>query len=341
MAVSLAVKYRPKRFEDTLSQKSIITILKKQLELRKYTNCYGFFGPSGCGKTTIARIFGNEINQGRGNIIEIDGASNNGVDAIRAIIEEANQRSLDSEYKIYVIDECHMITNAGWNAFLKTIEEPPKYTIFMFCTTNPEKIPATINNRIMRFNLTKVNSDLIKSRLEYICENEGFTNYLEACDYISKLSGGGVRDAISLLEKCANYNSDLKIEIVLECLGDFSYQSFFNLTSSLVNKDLESILNIIESYFSSGKDLKLFVDQYLDFSLDLLKYCLFKDISVVKIPTSLELRCQKFSAIDGITTWISNIVKEVLNVKNMIKNDLNNKNTIEVMFIKMCTEISL
>lgn len=170
---SLATKYRPQTFETVSSQSAIITILRKQLELKKYTNCYAFCGPSGCGKTTIARIFGNAINQGKGNIIEIDGASNNGVDNIRAIIEEANSRSIDSEYKIFIIDECHMITTAGWNAFLKTIEEPPKYTIFMFCTTNPEKMPATINNRVMKFNLSKVDTNLIRKRLEYICEQEG------------------------------------------------------------------------------------------------------------------------------------------------------------------------
>lgn len=114
MAQSLSVKYRPKTFEETLSQSATITILKKQLELGKYTNCYGFCGPSGCGKTTIARIFGTLINKGKGEIIEIDGASNNGVDAVRAIIDDANKRCVDgSEYKIFIIDECHAISTQG------------------------------------------------------------------------------------------------------------------------------------------------------------------------------------------------------------------------------------
>lgn len=111
---ALAVRYRPQKFEDVCSQGSIITILKQQLQKKEYTNCYGFCGPSGCGKTTIARIFGNAINQGKGEIIEIDGASNNGVDNIRKIIEEASTRCIDgAEYKIFIIDECHMITTAG------------------------------------------------------------------------------------------------------------------------------------------------------------------------------------------------------------------------------------
>lgn len=171
---SLATKYRPQTFEECLSQRSVITILKNQLAKEQYTNCYGFCGPSGCGKTTIARIFGNMINKGKGEIFEIDGASNNGVENIRKIIDEANTRAIDgSEYKIFIIDECHMVTLAGWNAFLKTIEEPPKYSIFMFCTTNPEKIPVTIKNRLQIYNLSKVPTEQINKRLNDICIMEG------------------------------------------------------------------------------------------------------------------------------------------------------------------------
>lgn len=336
---SLAVLYRPQKFEDVSSQRSIIKILKRQLETGNFTNCYGFCGPSGCGKTTIARIFGNEINggDGKGEIIEIDGASNNGVNNVRAIIDLAEKRSTMGAYKIFIIDECHMITLAGWNAFLKTIEEPPKYSIFMFCTTNPEKIPATINNRIMRFNLTKVDTNLIKNRLTYICEQEGFTNYEDACDYIAKLSNGGMRDAIASLDKCANYSTDLSIENVLNCLGDFSYDSFFNLTGSLLNGDEASVLQTVESYYSSGSDLKLFVEHYLDFLLDLTKYCLFKNMECVKIPNNLESRCSGFANnVPNAVDYCNKYVDSLLNIKNTIKNDVNNKTTIEAMLIRTC-----
>ena len=306
--MSLATKYRPANFETTLAQGSTIKILQKQLELNKFTNCYLFAGPSGCGKTTIARIFGNLINQNKGQLIEIDGASNNGVEAVRDIIDSANQRAVDSEYKIFIIDECHMITTAGWNAFLKCIEEPPKYTIFMFCTTNPEKIPDTIKNRVMRFNLSKVNTDLIKQRLIYICQREGYTNYTESCDYIAKLSNGGVRDAISLLEKAANYNTDLSINNVLDCLGNFSYDSFFNFTGQLLNGDEAAVLKTLNDYYESGNDLKLFIESYLEFALDLTKYCLFKSMDVVKIPVSLQARCDGFSVISDILGWSNDLV---------------------------------
>ena len=347
MAQSLAVKYRPMRFEDVCAQGSTIKILQKQLELNKFTNCYLFAGPSGTGKTTLARIFGNLINQNKGQLIEIDGASNNGVEAVRDIIDSANQRAIDSEYKIFVIDECHMITTQGWNAFLKCIEEPPKYTIFMFCTTNPEKIPATILNRVMRFNLSKVPTDLINRRLLEICRDEGYFNYTESCDYIAKLSNGGVRDAISLLEKAANYNTNLSINNVLECLGNFSYDSFFDLTNFFVDQNEGAMLNLLESFYNSGKDLKLFVEQYLEFVLDLTKYCIFKDMACVKIPLSLEAvkneagepssRCVKYvTGFDGSLEYFNNLVAKILDIKNTIKYDVNNKTTIEAMCIAIC-----
>lgn len=350
MSESLAVRYRPKDFETVCSQGSTIKILKRQLELEKYTNCYLFTGPSGCGKTTLARIFGNKMNNNQGSLIEIDGASNNGVDAVRDIINSAKGRSIDSKYKIFIIDECHMITLAGWNAFLKCIEEPPMYTIFMFCTTNPEKIPATILNRVMRFNLSKVDINLIKDRLLYICENEGYTNYVEACEFISKLGDGGVRDSIAYLEKCANYSTDLNINNVLECLGNFSYDLFFDLTNAFVDGNQSQVLTIIENFYNSGKDLKLFVDQYLDFALDLTKYCLFKDMQSIKIPASMEVvrlpdgnpssRCVKYvTGFDDNLVWFNKLISKLLTIKNTIRYDLNYKSTIEVLCIEICRGI--
>lgn len=335
MAQSLAVKYRPKTFEDVLGQTSVLKILSRQLEINKISNCYLFCGPSGDGKTTIARILANYINKNVGNIIEIDGASNNGVDAVRSIIEASRERSIDSEYKIFLIDECHMITTAGWNAFLKCIEEPPQYTIFMFCTTNPEKIPETILNRVMRFNLNKVDTNLIIDRLKYICVQEGFYNFDEACEFIAKLSNGGVRDAIATLEKCAGYDSNLDINNVLACIGNFSYDSLFNLTVNILNNEYGEVLRQIDDFYNSGSDLKVFVDQYLDFILDLTKYCAFKDMSIIKIPSSLSKRCEGYSNIPEILSYSTRLIEKLLNIKMLIKNDPNIKNTVEAMFISI------
>lgn len=347
MSESLSVKYRPKVFEDVLSQSATIKILEKQLETGNIKHCYLFAGPSGVGKTTLGRILARRINNNQGQPIEIDAASNNGVDNVRDIIEQAKLRSIDSTYKVFIIDEVHSITSQGWQAFLKTLEEPPEYTIFIFCTTNPEKTPDTIRNRVQRFNLSKIPTDLIRRRLEHICEVEGFTNYTEACDFIAKLSSGGARDAICSLEKCADFSKDLTISNVLSCLGSFSYDGFFDLTNACVDKDEATVINLLEVFYNEGKDMKLFVEQYLDFCLDVTKYCLLGSMSSIKIPASLEAvklsdgspssRCLKYvTGFDGSLTYFNNLVQRILDLKNMIRYDVNPYNTIVAVFMNIC-----
>lgn len=333
---SLACRYRPKDFSDVCSQEATIKILEQQLSTGSFVNCYLFTGPSGVGKTTIARILANKINQGQGTPIEIDGASNNGVDNVRAIIESAQERALDAQYKVFIIDECHAITSAGWAAFLKCLEEPPKYTIFMFCTTNPEKIPDTIKNRLMRFSLFSVSLPKIQQRLNYICEQEGFIDYNEGIEYIAKLAGGNLRDAISMLEKCSHYSNTISISNVLTCLGDFSYDTFFKLTNSLIDGDKTTALSIIDNYCNTGVDIGRFVDQYLEFILDLNKYCIFNSMSVIKIPASMEKDIKYTTGIENGAAWYSWLLNKVLNIKNAIRYDDSVKNTVEIMFLNIC-----
>ena len=340
MRTSLAVKYRPKTFEEVCDQKITVQILKKVVENRTFKNVYLFAGDSGAGKTTLARIFANAINRGEGTPIEIDGASNNGVDQVRAIVESANQRSLDSEYKIFIIDECHMITTAGWNAFLKGIEEPAPYTIYIFCTTDPNKIPATILNRVQRYNITKISAASVKSRLEYICQQEGFTNYEKTCDLISKVCDGSMRDAITYLEQCADYSKDLGLENTKLILQGLSYEPLFALTWALQDKDESKIFEIIENLYMSGADLKAFIDTYLDFTLNLTKFALFKNIKATSIPEYLAIQenqvVQQTVNIQDNVKWFNLLTDALLNIKFNIRYDTSYKATIEAALLKFC-----
>ena len=344
---SLASKYRPKTFDEIVGQTAVVKNLLRQLETNTFKNTYLFCGPSGDGKTTIARVFAKTLNGGLGTPIEIDGASNNGVDNVRAIIDESKTRALDSEYKVIIIDECHAITTQGWQAFLKCIEEPSPYTIFIFCTTDPQKIPATILNRVMRFNLTRISTEEIRNRLMYISSVEGFSNYAESCDYIARLSCGGMRDAIAMLEKCAGYSNNLDLNNVIYSLGNFSYETFLDLTNYLVDGNEAEVIRIIDSCYDAGGDIKLFIEQYLDFVLDLNKYCLFQNIDITKIPTTLEnpkyendTRCVKYAVgFDGSTQYLNKLADRLLSLKMLLKSDTMPRTTATITLVNICRGI--
>lgn len=172
MSKALAIKYRPHTWDEVTEQGSTKIILQQQLESGEVKNAYLFCGPAGCGKTTCARIFAHDINNGQGNPIELDAASNNGVDDVREIIQQAKTKSLDSEYKIFIIDECHALSNSAWQAMLKIIEEPPAKSIFIFATTDPQKIPKTILSRVQRYDFQRISQDGIVNRLKYILDEE-------------------------------------------------------------------------------------------------------------------------------------------------------------------------
>lgn len=344
---SLSLKYRPRTFEDVVEQGITTKILNKVIEKREFKNAYLLAGPSGCGKTTLARILANRINQVNDAdtdpaYIEIDAASNNGVDQIRTILEEAKARDMYHEYKIFIIDECHMITTAGWNAFLKGIEEPAEFTIFIFCTTDPNKIPATILNRVQRYNLSRISLKGIYNRLIKICQAEGFTNYEATCDLISKMARGGMRDAITLLDQCADLSTDLSIDTAKELLGDFSYESMIKFTNSIIDGNKAEVLSYIDNLYNNGYDLKGFIDTYLECVIDFNKYILFRDINLTNFPEYLEHSTDQKTDLRYVTSiqngasyfnWLATRVKLI---KTDIKNDPIYKTTIETEFLKIC-----
>ena len=284
---TLAIKYRPKRWEDVTEQSSTKIILQQQLESGEVKNAYLFCGPAGCGKTTCARIFATDINKGQGNPIELDAASNNGVDDVREIIQQAKTKSLDSEYKIFIIDECHALSNSAWQAMLKIIEEPPAKSIFIFATTDPQKIPKTILSRVQRYDFQRLSQLGIVDRLAYIYKQEGLPDngkVVEAFEYLAKIADGGMRDAITLMDKCLAYSKDLTLENVVKALGTTDYDTMFKLTDYLIDNKTKLALSLIEDIYNSGKDLKTFVRQYIQFLLDLDKYGIGCDWKYLQLP---------------------------------------------------------
>lgn len=290
--ISLAVKYRPKTFEDVVGQTAIKEILQYQVDSKSNLNCYLFTGGAGTGKTTCARIFANELNGGQGLPIEIDAASNNGVEQVRKIIDEAKYKSLDSTYKIYILDEVHMLSTGAWNAMLKLLEEPPAKTIFIMCTTDPQKIPATILSRVQRFDFQRIPTKFILERLGYILDEENkedeiFTNVdLDALHYIAKLANGGMRDAITMLDKCIAYSSELTMQNVVSALGVVDYVEYFKLFNLSYLKEQADMIEQIESVYMAGKDLKLFIKGYFMFLVDIEAYNITKNSEIVQIPTN-------------------------------------------------------
>jgi len=334
--ISLAVKYRPQTFEEVTGQKSIRIILQQQLESGEVKHAYLFCGGAGTGKTTCARIFAKEINKGQGNPIEMDAASNSGVEDVRNIIQQAKSKSLDSEYKVFIVDECHAISLMGWQAFLKMLEEPPVKSIFIFCTTDPQKIPKTILSRVQRYDFSRISQDGIVNRLEYICTQEPIEinsgGSYEALEYIAKIADGGMRDAITLMDKALSYSKDLTLENVVKALGTTNYDTMFQLTDSFVYPDSARMMTIIDNIHAQGKDLKRFIKTYIQFLLDVNKYALGCDWSQLSLPRlgEYEKRMDKWLKDNDIFTSLLN---SIVKIDNDIKYSSSPKYDIEARML--------
>lgn len=334
--MNLAVKYRPQHFEDVVCQDNVKKVLSNQLQTGEIKQAYLFCGSSGTGKTTSARIFANDVNEGKGKPIEIDGASNNGVDNIRSIIDDCRMKSLDSKYKVYIIDEVHMLSIGAFNALLKVLEEPPKGVIFILCTTDPHKIPATILSRLQRFDFKRIPQFEIVQRLKYILNEEGNTTYdIEALEYIAKLADGGMRDAIMKLDTVIGYTNNITLQAVLDCLGITNYEHLLKIVQGIINKQADEPIQIIDSIYRDGKDLKLFVKDLNKFVLDLCKLNITRNKELTMIPTDIMRQCihiatntSKYDLVD--------ILDGVNNLLDKIKYEQNPKNLIESELIILC-----
>ena len=310
---SLAVKYRPTDFDSLVEQESIKIILKQQLESGTIHSAMLFCGPSGDGKTTTARIFANVLNKGQGVPIEMDAASHNSVDDVREICRMASTKAVDAEYKVFIIDEAHSISNTGWQAFLKTIEEPPAKVVFIFCTTDPQRIPPTILSRVQRFQFQKVSTDGIFKRLVHILSKEypskisendvGTKVDRDALMFIAKLADGGMRLAIQYLEKCLAYSDELTVENVVKALNVTDYNDFIRLTDLVLSNNKSELIKMLDEIYASGVDFKQFLKQYVSFILDVNKTLILDDLDeafdYIDLPRTSE-----------VETWLTTTLKD-------------------------------
>ena len=336
---SLYRKYRPSKFEDVYGQNFIIKTLNNAIENNKVSHAYLFTGTRGTGKTTIAKIFAkmvncldmkdnkpcgkceictNENTDTIQDIIEIDAASNNGVDEIRELKNKIKLVPVMCKYKVYIIDEVHMLSTGAFNALLKTLEEPPEHVIFILATTDPQKLPITIISRCQRFDFKKISADDIFNRLKYIANCENIDVNDDALIEIAKLSDGAMRDAIGTLDQVSSYTDKcITIDDIYLLKGTVSTNILLDLCISYVNHDLEKILDIIENIYFEGKNFYLILQDMLMLFRNVLilkkapKYFENKSVSlkdnIIEISNMLE------------TTSVENIISKLENLSKNIK----------------------
>lgn len=302
--VALYRQFRPENFDEVVEQKAAVTALRQSVKTGRLGHAYLFCGQRGTGKTSIARIFARAINcesPNNGNpcnqcptckgimdgslldVIEIDAASNRSIDNIKKICEEVNYSPSKAKYKVYIIDEVHMITNEAFNALLKTLEEPPAHAIFLFATTEPHSIPPTIHSRCQRFDFRRISTDSIISRLRYICDHENIKSSDEALKLIASLSDGAMRDAISVLDQAASAAGPDGItdESIEEMTGTVNIAFLSEMAEILIEGRFDELLSKCRELSDSGRDV-------IQFSLDLAGY--FRNLLIVRVmpdPTSL------------------------------------------------------
>ena len=290
--LALYRKYRPISFDDVYGQEDIVTVLKNAIINNKISHAYLFSGPRGTGKTTVAKIIARLVNcehlengnscgkcfsclnfLNSSDIVEIDAASNNGVDEIREIRDKINLVPTNSKYKVYIIDEVHMLTTQAFNALLKTLEEPPSHVIFILATTEPHKIPLTIASRCQKFRFTRIDDCKIVDRLKEISVSENIKCDDDAFFEIARLSDGCMRDAINLLDQLAAYaNGNITLDDIYKVNGSVSYLDINDLIKAISVNDKIKIIDFVDKFVSDGKEISKFIEEFIIYIKDIILF---------------------------------------------------------------------
>ncbi len=332
--LALYRKYRPIDFDNVYGQEEVVTVIKNAINNNMVSHAYLFCGPRGTGKTTIAKIIARMVNceglvDGKpcgkcyncvnflnsNDIVEIDAASNNGVDEIRELRDKVNLVPSNAKYKVYIIDEVHMLTTQAFNALLKTLEEPPAHVIFILATTEPHKIPLTITSRCQKFRFTKIDSKKIVDRLREISKLENIVVDEDALYEIARISDGGMRDAINFLDQLVAYdNKKITLDDIYKVNGSVSYSDIYLLLKYIVDNDKIEIIKFFDTFDNSGKDINKFVSELILFLKDVILYC------NAKILSDIEVKNENIVLVSGL--YDSKNIYELIEILNEVQNFL-------------------
>lgn len=351
-------KWRPFDFDDVCGQKSITDILKYQVANDKVSHAYLFCGSRGTGKTSCAKILAKAVNcldSKNGNpcnrcaacrsidsgastdVIEMDAASNNGVDDVRILKDEISFTPAQLKYRVYIIDEVHMMSQQAFNALLKTLEEPPYYVVFILATTEYNKLPTTIVSRCQRFDFRRMTSEVIVERLKKISKEEGFELSDDGARLIARASRGGMRDAVSLLELCAGSREKINAELVVSTFGTGDRDSVYKLVDAISEADYSSVYSIVEKVVSGSSDISVFWQEIID---------TYRDIMVVKNSESakayLDLTDGEYEVLTGIAqkfsmtrlSYHTSILEAA--IADMLRSQNSKRSIAEIALTKMC-----
>ena len=352
-------KFRPDEFEDVKGQDAIVRTLKNQINADRIGHAYLFCGTRGTGKTTVAKIFAKAVNcehpvdgspcgecamcksiaAGTSmNVIEIDAASNNGVDNIREIREEVTYRPTEGKYKLYIIDEVHMLSIGAFNALLKTLEEPPEYVIFILATTEAHKIPITILSRCQRYDFKRISIETIAARLRELIDKEGWDVEDKAVRYIAKMADGSMRDSLSLLDQCAAFymNETLTYDHVLEVLGAVDTEVFSRLLRQLLAMDVHQVIETVDELVMQGRELSQLAADFTWYLRNLLLVKSSDNMEDVLDVSSENLALLKEEAqmIDSDT--LIRYIRIFSDLTNQLKYATQKRVLLEVTLIKLC-----